>query len=110
LQVELGEQLQAVLRRFVRAAPEGFLDDDETERVLAHGAPFETGRVGEARGEDGASQLPLLPARLATRIGEMLVLAEHRAAHASEERFQRIAALVVQPSGEHSVFRFCCRD
>ena len=42
LQVELGEQSQAVLRRLVRAAPEGFVDDDEAERARAHGAPLET--------------------------------------------------------------------
>jgi hypothetical protein len=75
LQVELREEAQAVLGRFVRAAAESFVDDDEAERARAHGAPFEAELVGQAGGEDGVGQLLLLAARLAARIRVVLVLA-----------------------------------
>ena len=75
LQVELRKQSQTVLRRLVRTAPEGFVDDDETEGARTHRAPFQAELIGQAGGQDGVGQLLLLPARLAARIRVVLVLA-----------------------------------
>ncbi len=54
LQVELLEQAQAVLGRFVRAAAEGLVDDDEAERARARRAPFQAELVGQARRQESA--------------------------------------------------------
>ena len=74
LQVQLLEQLQAVLGRFVRAAPEGLVDDYEAEGARAHRAPFQTELIGQTGGKDGVGQLFLLAAGFAAGIGIMLVL------------------------------------
>ena len=75
LQIQLLEQLQPVLRRLVRAAPEGLVDDHEAEGARAHRAPFQAELVGQAGGQDGVGQLFLLAARLAAGIGVVLVFA-----------------------------------
>src|SRR5207245_6863452 len=75
LQVQLLEQPQAVLRRFVRAAAEGLVDHNETEAARAHSAPLKAELVGQARRQDGVGELLLLPAGLAARVRIVLVLA-----------------------------------
>ena len=75
LQIELLEQAQTVLGRFVRAAAEGLIDDDEAERARARRAPLQPELVGQAGGQDRVRQLLFLAARLAAGIGVVLVLA-----------------------------------
>src|SRR5690606_24093043 len=75
LKVQLLEEIEAVARRFVRAAAEGLVDRDEPERARALRAPFEAELISEARGEHGVGELLLLASGLAARIGVVLVLA-----------------------------------
>ena len=59
----------------VGAASEGFVNHHKAEGARAHRAPFEPELVGQAGSEDGVGELFLLAARLAARVGVMLMLA-----------------------------------
>ena len=75
LQVQLSEQLQPVLRRFVRSPAEGFIDHYKTEGTRLDLAPLQSELIGQARRQHRISQLLLLPAGLAAGIGIVLMLA-----------------------------------
>ena len=62
LQVEFGEQPQAVLSRFVRAAAEGFVDHHEAESARSHRTPLQPELVRKARRENGVGEFLLLAA------------------------------------------------
>src|SRR5580704_9160006 len=64
LQAEPGEQLERKPGRLIRAAAERLVDDREPECPGLDRAPFQLELVSQRRGEDGVSQLLLLPARL----------------------------------------------
>ena len=66
LQVELGEELQALLGRFVGAASESLVDNHKAEGAGAHGAPLQTELIGKAGGKYRVGELLFLPSGFAS--------------------------------------------